>query len=592
MKVVQNGFVGEKHEPVSSGGEIVVVGVKLDAPSRELLTWALVKVAHPGDSVIALHVLGNNEIVDRDGKSSLLSLVKAFDSVLAVYEGFCNLKQVDLKLKICRGSSTRKILVSEAKSYSATKLIVGTATKHHTIRSSTSVAKYCAKKLTKNCSVLAVHNGKIVYQRQVSPASTFGSQGCEDHKRNSLLGAIQRTMTLNKNCKVLSEVNANAETNSKNLEQALLKASWGSLDIAPKRNCSVCGADTDANGEEDNSLAIVPVQKAESESPTSSVSMLIKQLPEIRPGWPLLRRAVLSGRQQQVPDRSVVRQISVVQWVMRLPSRGTLCIAGSEQKQEGCNKSEIKSGFDGESCAIVSVGVDNVIAMPSSDHNSLNLPKELEGLHEKYSATCRLFKYHELLSATSNFMDENLIGRGGSSEVYRGCLRDGKELAVKILKPSEDALKEFVMEIEIITTLHHKNIISLLGFCYEDNNLLLVYDFLLRGSLEENLHGNKKDPSAFGWSQRYMVALGVAEALDYLHTKTDRPVIHRDVKSSNILLSDDFEPQVSFIFSLPNSFCSCLKMFQKQIFHVFLPGLLCSYQILDLLNGHQPLLHI
>lgn len=84
---------------------------------------------------------------------------------------------------------------------------------------------------------------------------------------------------------------------------------------------------------------------------------------------------------------------------------------------------------------------------------------------------------------------ENLIGKGGSSQVYKGCLRDSKELAVKILKPSEEVLKEFVMEIKIITTLHHKNIISLLGFCYEDNNLLLVYDFLSRGSLEENLHG-------------------------------------------------------------------------------------------------------
>ena len=84
---------------------------------------------------------------------------------------------------------------------------------------------------------------------------------------------------------------------------------------------------------------------------------------------------------------------------------------------------------------------------------------------------------------------ENLIGIGGNSQVYRGCLRDGKELAVKILKTSEDILKEFVLEVEIITTLHHKNIISLLGFCYEDNNLLLVYDFLSKGSLEENLHG-------------------------------------------------------------------------------------------------------
>ncbi|TYH28233.1 hypothetical protein ES288_A02G129000v1 [Gossypium darwinii] len=570
MKMVQNGFVGDKEMVASAGGGggggggTVVVGVKLDSPSRELLTWALVKVAQPGDCVIALHVLGNNEIVDRDGKSSLLSLVKAFDSVLAVYEGFCNLKQVDLKLKICRGSSIRKILVREAKSYSATKLIVGTAAKLHKIRSSTSVAKYCAKKLSNNCSVLAVNNGKVVFRREGSPGTTFGAKGNEDHKRNSLLNALHRTITLNKNSKVLSEGIANAEANlvsyetkDKRFGQALTKTGSGNFESDGKENCSVCGSGNklllhdscyqSANcGDDDNdrekSLAIVPVERTEAAS--GSISMLIKQLPEIRPGWPLLRRAVLSDRRHQVPDRSS-RQISVVQWVMRLPSRRTLLLTNSDKKQD-CDQTEFKaSNFDGESGAIVPVGNENAIAPLSPDDNSINLPKELEGLHEKYSATCRLFKYQELVSATSNFLAENLIGKGGSSQVYKGCLRDGKELAVKILKPSEEVLKEFVMEIEIITTLHHKNIISLLGFCYEDNNLLLVYDFLSRGSLEENLHGNKKDRGAFGWSERYKVAIGVAEALDYLHTNSDHPVIHRDVKSSNILLSDDFDPQLS-----------------------------------------------
>ena len=82
-----------------------------------------------------------------------------------------------------------------------------------------------------------------------------------------------------------------------------------------------------------------------------------------------------------------------------------------------------------------------------------------------------------------------MIGKGGSSRVYKGCFSDGKELAVKILKPSDNALIEFVSEIEIITTLSHKNIVSLIGFCFDEDHLILVYDFLSRASLEENLHG-------------------------------------------------------------------------------------------------------
>lgn len=92
-----------------------------------------------------------------------------------------------------------------------------------------------------------------------------------------------------------------------------------------------------------------------------------------------------------------------------------------------------------------------------------------------------------LICCEYNF-PENMVGKGGHRYVYRVCLPDGKELAVKISKPSEDALKEFASEIEIITMLHHKNIISLFRFCFEENSLLLVYDFLSRGSLEENLH--------------------------------------------------------------------------------------------------------
>ncbi|KAI3672928.1 hypothetical protein L6452_39031 [Arctium lappa] len=535
---------------VADGGRTLVVGVKLDSHSRELLTWALVKEAQPGDRVVALHILTNNEILDRDGKSSLLSLVNSFDSVLAVYEGFCNLKQVDLKLKICRGTSIRKVLVQEAKSYGANEIIIGTSRTHHTIRSSSSIAKYCAKKLSKNCSIIAVNGGKTVFHRQSSspPSSP------KDHHKNQIFSLIQRSLSLNP--KLLS--NGNEEKNNKNdctkLELALVKAESECTPSAIKDNCPICSMDSDlpvpevscGNGEEeeDNSMALVPVQKLEASS--SSTSLLLRELPELRPGWPLLRRAISSN---QLPSNgSRVHQISVVQWALKLPSRNCFQITNSDSRKDGVfdDKKDGSLEVNVENGAIVPVGGDEFQAGLSSspDHDSMCLPKELEGLHEKYSATCRLFQYRELLSATANFEPKNMIGKGGSSQVYKGCLPDGKEIAVKILKSSEDVLKEFVLEIEIITALHHQNIISLFGFCFEDNNLLLVYDFLSRGSLEDNLHGNKKDP-AFGWSERYKVAVGVAEALVYLHSNCDQTVIHRDVKSSNILLSDDFEPQLS-----------------------------------------------
>jgi len=153
-----------------------MVGVKFDESSNELLDWALVKVAEPGDTVIALHVLGN-EIVDRADNSSLVSIVKNFDSVLEVYEGFCKLKQLELKLKLSRGSSTRKILVKEAKMCSASKVVVGISRRFHTIHSSVSVAKYLARKVAKDCWVLAVDNGKVMFQKDGSSSIIHHSKG-------------------------------------------------------------------------------------------------------------------------------------------------------------------------------------------------------------------------------------------------------------------------------------------------------------------------------------------------------------------------------------------------------------------------------
>ncbi|KAL0698038.1 hypothetical protein Bca4012_054160 [Brassica carinata] len=500
--MTQNGVV--------TGGRTVVVGVKFDAASSELLDWALVKVAEPGDTVIALHILSN-------GDSSFISLVKTFDSVLEAYEDFCKLKQVELKLKLCRGSCTRKVLVREAKLCNGSKVVVGVS--KSCSHSSVSVAKYLARKLSKDCWVMAVDNGKVMFQKD---GSSFKGRS-NARGRNTLSSFFQ----MHKNTKVVNsweEEEEEAEedrSNGRSLRQALVSSCLGNLSV-----CGDLSRSSSCNGDQNDfhkSMAIEPVKVPE--DLTRFITMLVNELPEFRPGWPLLCRVASPDVLANVPRSYSFRQIPVAQWVLKLPSRtNSLVSSTSDTKMLSTslrNESLITTVPDGNDSMIV------------------------KGLHERFSTSCRSFNYKELVSATSSFCPDNFIGRGGSSRVYRGYLTNGREVAVKILKQTQDVLKDFVAEIDIITTLNHKNVISLLGYCFENNNLLLVYNYLSRGSLEENLHGNKKDPVAFRWNQRYKVAVGIAEALDYLHNSAPQLVIHRDVKSSNILLSDDFEPQLS-----------------------------------------------
>ncbi|GAB4855702.1 hypothetical protein Ancab_024344 [Ancistrocladus abbreviatus] len=532
MKLIGSGKVRESEkacgvyggggggEQGGEGGRQVVVGVKFDQQSGELLTWALVKVAQPGDRVVALHVLN----ATTEEQSTLLALVKTFDSVLAVYEGFCHLKQVDLKMKVSRGSSVRKLLVGEAKQYHSATVVVGASKTHHGIRSRVSVAKYCASKLSHDFSVFAVDNGKIVFRRE-------GTVLASGHSWDSYV----------------SESDGEAHDSlvkhgSFAKKSSLMKRYFGCTPTSPWRDHSSNQLE-ELNSEsgEDSPLALVPYHKP---APSSGELIAMDQEPsKLKLGWALLRWMFLPKHPSE--NKTSTKKASAVRHISKLPlQHSSTAIHPDEIHSNSAEKDDPLSSLNGENGAIVPVG--STAAPPLSPNHGFNpLRKELEGLHEKYSSTCRLFTYQELVSATSNFTPERMAGKGGSSQVFRGSLPDGKELAVKILKPSEDVLKVFIAEIEIITTINHKNIISLFGFCFEDNNLILVYDFLSRGSLEENLHGSKKDVVAFGWKERYKVAVGVAEALDHLHTRSSQPVIHRDVKSSNILLSGDFEPQLA-----------------------------------------------
>lgn len=159
----------------------------------------------------------------------------------------------------------------------------------------------------------------------------------------------------------------------------------------------------------------------------------------------------------------------------------------------------------------------------------------------------KCFSFQEIYDATNGFSSENLVGRGGFAEVYKGILgKNGEEIAVKRItrggRDDERREKEFLMEIGTIGHVSHPNVLSLLGCCI-DNGLYLVFIFSSRGSLASLLHDLNQAP--LEWETRYKIAIGTAKGLHYLHKGCQRRIIHRDIKSSNVLLNQDFEPQIS-----------------------------------------------
>ncbi|MCO5551826.1 hypothetical protein L7F22_005329 [Adiantum nelumboides] len=154
----------------------------------------------------------------------------------------------------------------------------------------------------------------------------------------------------------------------------------------------------------------------------------------------------------------------------------------------------------------------------------------------------RLFALAELKRATRNFNKACEIGVGGYGKVYKGTLPSGEQIAIKKAQArSLQGAAEFRNEIELLSRVHHKNLVCLVGFCFEER--MLVYEFVRNGTLHEALLGHSR--VTLDWQRRLTIALGSARGLTYLHTEANPPVIHRDVKSSNILLDQNLVAKVA-----------------------------------------------
>ncbi|KAL9391465.1 hypothetical protein Peur_015385 [Populus x canadensis] len=158
----------------------------------------------------------------------------------------------------------------------------------------------------------------------------------------------------------------------------------------------------------------------------------------------------------------------------------------------------------------------------------------------------RWYSLKELEIATRGFSEENVIGEGGYGVVYRGVLQDGSVVAVKnLLNNKGQAEKEFKVEVEAIGKVRHKNLVRLIGYCADGSSRMLVYEYVDNGNLEQWLHGDVGPVSPMTWDIRMNIAIGTAKGLAYLHEGLEPKVVHRDVKSSNILLDRKWNPKVS-----------------------------------------------
>eukprot|EP01018_Ginkgo_biloba_P009254 Gb_34982 [translate_table: standard] len=202
---------------------------------------------------------------------------------------------------------------------------------------------------------------------------------------------------------------------------------------------------------------------------------------------------------------------------------------------------------DSHSNASIASHKSKVFSEKSKKKSTFGSKKEASKDGASDRIVAHTFTFRELAAATKNFRHECLIGEGGFGRVYKGRLEStGQVVAVKQLdRNGLQGNREFLVEVLMLSLLHHPNLVNLIGYCADGDQRLLVYEYMPLGSLEDHLHDLPPGREPLEWHTRMSIAAGAARGLEHLHDKANPPVIYRDLKSANILLDNGFHPKLS-----------------------------------------------
>lgn len=264
----------------------------------------------------------------------------------------------------------------------------------------------------------------------------------------------------------------------------------------------------------------------------------------------------MGGCERGDDEGRVLKEVSsfVLYWVCSIwvrfdmggcfPCFGSSNKEGNGVKKEVAKKDSVKDGSSAQSHHVTRVSSDKSKSRSGSDSKKEPaVPKDGPTAH----IAAQTFTFRELAAATKNFRPESLLGEGGFGRVYKGRLEStGQVVAVKQLdRNGLQGNREFLVEVLMLSLLHHPNLVNLIGYCADGDQRLLVYEFMPLGSLEDHLHDLPPDKEPLDWNTRMKIAAGAAKGLEYLHDKASPPVIYRDLKSSNILLDEGYHPKLS-----------------------------------------------